>query len=285
MASNNYYYLISGLPDILFDDAKSQISIEAYKAELANNLLPEDYNLIKLYFSSIDNQNLLKYLVDENAEFSNLGNLDKSDFEEVIALLKEEENNINTQIPEYFIPFIQGYYNDAPVIKDLSWENQLISLYYDYILKTKNDFVRDYFQFEMNVSNILTALNCRKYNLDVKENVIGDNEISNQLRESGAKDFGLNLLIDYFDQLVRISETDNILEKEKKIDLLKWNFIDDNTFFHYFDIEKVFGYLIKLTILERWLKLSKENGEKTFREALSKLESSYEFPEEFLLKK
>ena len=137
----------------------------------------------------------------------------------------------------------------------------------------------------MNVSNILTAINCRKYNLDVKENVIGDNEVSNQLRESGAKDFGLSVLIDYFDELSKISEEENILEKEKKIDLLKWKFIDDNTFFHYFTIEKVFGYLIKLEILERWLKLNKENGEKTFREALGKLESSYEFPEEFLLKK
>ena len=53
--------------------------------------------------------------------------------------------------------------------------------------------------------------------------------------------------------------------REKKIDLLKWNWLEENTFFKTFDIESVFAYLLKLEMIERWVTLDKDAGEKTFR--------------------
>ena len=57
--------------------------------------------------------------------------------------------------------------------------------------------------------------------------------------------------------------------------------MDDNTFFNYFTIEKIFINLVKLEILERWLSFDKDTGADQFNNILKKLESSYEFPEEF----
>ena len=61
----------------------------------------------------------------------------------------------------------------------------------------------------------------------------------------------------------------DLVAREKKIDLLKWQWLDDNTFFKTFDIESVFAYLLKLEMIERWVVLDKARGEKTFREIVS----------------
>ena len=64
--------------------------------------------------------------------------------------------------------------------------------------------------------------------------------------------------------------------REKKIDLLKWKWLDDNTFFKTFDIESVFAYLLKLEMIERWVTLDKARGEKTFRELVGAMKMGSE---------
>jgi len=54
--------------------------------------------------------------------------------------------------------------------------------------------------------------------------------------------------------------------REKEIDLLKWKWLEEQTFFKTFDIESVYAYLLKLEMIERWVALDKETGDKTFRE-------------------
>jgi hypothetical protein len=71
----------------------------------------------------------------------------------------------------------------------------------------------------------------------------------------------------------------------EKIDLLRWEFIDEAVFFHYFDIDKILGYLLRLMIALRWFRLERPAGESLFRELLEKMEKSYQLPEEFQRKK
>ncbi len=52
--------------------------------------------------------------------------------------------------------------------------------------------------------------------------------------------------------------------REKKVDLLKWEWLEEHTFFKPFDIESVFAYLLKLEMIERWVMLDKATGEKDF---------------------
>ena len=54
--------------------------------------------------------------------------------------------------------------------------------------------------------------------------------------------------------------------REKKIDLLKWNWLEEHTFFKTFDFESVFAYLLRVEMIERWTALDKAAGEKTFRQ-------------------
>ena len=52
----------------------------------------------------------------------------------------------------------------------------------------------------------------------------------------------------------------------------------------YFDIEKIFSYLIKIEIIERWMKLDKKTGEQMFNDLLTELVENYELPAEFTKK-
>ena len=54
--------------------------------------------------------------------------------------------------------------------------------------------------------------------------------------------------------------------RERKIDLLKWNWLEEHTFFKTFDFESVFAYLLRIEMIERWTALDKASGEKTFRQ-------------------
>ena len=82
------------------------------------------------------------------------------------------------------------------------------------------------------------------------------------------------------EQIQSIAEETEVTEKERKIEQLKWSWLEENTFFDYFTIEKVFAYLLKLEIIERWYMLNREQGEKTLRDMIARLKSEVQVPEE-----
>ena len=57
---------------------------------------------------------------------------------------------------------------------------------------------------------------------------------------------------------------------------MKWEWLEEHTFFKPFDIESVFAYLLKLEMIERWVMLDKVTGEKTFREIVGAMKKGSE---------
>ena len=83
------------------------------------------------------------------------------------------------------------------------------------------------------------------------------------------------------DDVIRIHEMSDPVEKERKLDLLKWEWLEDRTFFCYFSVERLFAFLIKLDIIERWTHIDKEQGGKVFRSLVEQLKNEVEIPQEF----
>ena len=148
-------------------------------------------------------------------------------------------------------------------------------------MKCGNKFVSEWFELNLNVNNILAAMAARKYKMDVTKVSVGTNMVAEALRNSNARDFGLADDLEYFEQLTRINDTVDLVEREKKIDLLKWNWMDDNTFFNYFTIERIFVFLMKLEMIERWVSLDKEKGNEMFRKLIDQLKDEVQIPQEF----
>ena len=101
------------------------------------------------------------------------------------------------------------------------------------------------------------------------------------LRTSNARDFGLSGELDYFEPLIKIAETENLLEREKKLDQLRWDWLEENTFFDYFTVERLFVFLLQLEMVERWIALDKEKGNQLFRKMIETLKNEVQIPEEF----
>ena len=56
----------------------------------------------------------------------------------------------------------------------------------------------------------------------------------------------------------------SILEGEKILDLARWNFLDSLSYGHYFDLDFLLIYALKLKILQRWDKIQKADKENLF---------------------
>lgn len=280
-----YYYLIAGLPELQLDDQKLKMSLSDFKNELDDHLSSFDRKVIAYFFMQFDNENLLKYLHNKEAELNPLGNLTSTQFDEMLMRFKETDNPNEPFIHSYFKQFVPAFLSEMPVYPQMSWADQLTSLYYDFASKSKNEFVAEWFNFNLNISNVLAAVNCMKYGYNREASIIGSSEIAEAIRTSNSKDFGIAPLFPEVEELIRLADEADILERERKIDLIRWNWLEEKGFFHYFDVEHIFVYLVRLQLLSRWVKLEKESGLKVFREMISSLQHSFEFPNEFTIQK
>ena len=276
---SKYYCLIAGLPNIALDDSKLTYSISEFRQELEGVLTCADKKLIDLFFLKFDNKNLIAQAKHPDSDPDQRGCITYEEFNDLFKALKDgEQPPKNNRIPTYYKEFFKLYLESEGKgnKEEISWEDRLAGLYYDYAMKCSNRFVSEWFELNLNINNMLTAITCRKHNLDKSEYIVGHNEVAEALRTSNARDFGLGDLVDYLPALQRIAEETDLMAREKKVDLLKWHWLDENTFFTPFDIESVFAYLLKLEMIERWVTLDKLTGERTFRDLVRSMKKGSE---------
>ena len=278
--SKYYYYLVAGLPELTLEDSKLSYTVADFKAELYPDLSDEDRRLIDLFYLKFDNANVLKLLKDKDAAIDPRGNYSAEELAEFISSLKEGDEIADAVFPSYLSTFISEYFNVAAE-DDFLHEDRLAALYYEYAMKCKNKFVSSWFAFNLTMNNILVALTARKFKMDIAPLIVGDTEVCEALRTSGARDFGLTGEVDFLDQLVKISETEELVEREKKIDQLRWNWMEEATFFNYFTVERLFVFLLQLEMIERWISLDKEKGNQLFRSIIATLKNEVQIPAEF----
>jgi len=274
-----YYYLVAGLPDISLEDGKLSYTISDFRAESYGDLSAKDQALIDLFYLKYDHADLLSLLKDKDAVTQGKGNFSSEDLLQLIASVKEGEKP-DAKFPSYLYDFIAQYLA-LPADELYKAENLLASAYYAYAMKSKNPFIASWFVFNLNINNILAAFAARKYKMNVAEVIVGDTDVCEMLRTSNARDFGLSETLDYFEPLQRLVETDDLVEREKKVDQLKWKWLEDASFFHYFTVERLFVFLLQLEMIERWVLLDKEKGSELFRQMIQNLKDEVQIPEEF----
>lgn len=278
---SKYYCLVAGLPDISLEDGKLSYTVANLKSDIYSELSSSDRALIDLFFLKYDNSNLLKLLKNKEVEVDFYGNYSVDQLSRFITLVKEGEISDLENCPSYMFLFISNYLQRISTDEFFIPEDCLANYYYNYAIKCNNTFVSSWFEFNLNINNVLTALTARKYKLEVAPNIIGKTDISEVIRTSNARDFGLTGTLEYLEQLIRIAETEELVDREKKIDLLKWSWMEDAIFFDYFTIERIFVFLLKFEMIERWISLDKEKGSELFRSIIESLKNEVQIPAEF----
>lgn len=292
----NYYYIISGLPDISFDDSKAALSADEFRTEVYEALSGADRKVMDMLLLENDCRNLLGLLNSAQASLTDAtldlhrtytdatpmleGLFSVEQLEELVSAVKAQDK-CPAGIPQFMYRFVQEY-------QDESWrelagfaEDRLWALFYEYAMQADNEFVRSWYRFNLDVNNIQTAITARKYELDMQKVIVGQNDTAQALRTSGARDWGLSQELDYFDDVVRLLDEDDLSYRERKADMLRWNWLEEHTFFNYFTVERLFSFMVRLGIVERWTTLDKEKGQQLFRKLIGDLKEQTEVPAEF----
>ena len=256
---SKYYYLVTGLPELTLEDNKLRYSVADFKKEFYPELSSGDKKLVDLFYLRFDNENVLSLLKDREAQIDERGNYSADSIRAIIGQIQEEGKILTPNVlPSYLNQFITSYMLDPTFTEGkVMVVDRLAAMYYAYAMKCGNDFLSSWFEFNLHVNNILVALTARKFKMEVEPLIVGDTEVCQTLRSSNARDFGLSSEVDYLEQVVKISEIADLVEREKKIDQLRWKWMEDKTFFEYFSLERLYVFLLQTDIIERCLTLDK----------------------------
>lgn len=275
----NYYCYIAGMPDLQIDNPKSVPTLQNIIDDVTPLLSYWDLRAFTLLRNRYDNDNLLLFLKDKDADLNPLGTLSSKDWQEIIAII-DESNELNPAKDKRILPYVLEFYThykkeESTIVFP---QEYLSSLYYEYGIKCNNSFISNWFTFNLNVNNILTALTCKKYNWEIKSALVGNNNVVDTIKTNqNAKDFNLKTEVDYIDKIINISDTTNLLDKERKIDLLKWEWLENNSFYKDFSVEKIFAFWLKAELMHRWDNLSQEHGSEIFRSMINDLKKDVKF--------
>ncbi|MCQ2267691.1 MAG: DUF2764 domain-containing protein [Bacteroidaceae bacterium] len=277
---SNYYCLMTGVPSISLDQPSS-MSYAQFREECEENLTAADKKLLSYSYLRQDCLNLVKLLQNPEAQLSLLGNYSETQLRELIAEAQNSEFKVEG-FPEFLADFIRHSYAANAGKADYFADDAVMLAYYEYAMSCKNEMIAEWFKLNFTLSNILTALIARQNGWNVADYVRGENEVNDMIKSNKSKDFDLSREYDFVAEIMKIVDTDDPVEKEKKIDAFKWLWLDEKTFFEPFNIEAVFAYLCKLEMQLRWEMLDPEKGKETFTEIIENLRSEAKVPAEFV---
>ena len=272
IAGGNYYCLIAGLPEISPDDKKLSLSVRELRAYLSDYLTKKEIDTIDLFFLPNDNAQIIRLLQKQEPDLSL----------QTVFTAEQLEDEIQEPMfaPSYIKEYLLDLQKEDREVTNRLPEVELSERYWNFMLSQKERLIRKYAEFSLNIKNLITALNCRKYHLEIDKEVIGDSYFTKQLKTSRAKDFELSDNYPYVDTVLALFDKD-ASEREYKIDMLYWKFLDEETEHKYFTFDNVIAFTLKLMILERWSKMTTEQGKTIFRELLERFKNEFQFAKEF----
>lgn len=270
----SYIAFIAGLPDISADDRKLSITLKNFNEAAADYLSSKDRAMLDLLLMTEDNKQIVRLLENQEPDT-------QLDTVFPLNVLQAEVEGVEvSKLPKYLQTFISDY-KGGKIKEGESAENILSASYYSALKSCGNKFIAEYAEFSMNFKNLVAALNCRKFGKSIADEIIGNNAFCAELKTSQLKDFGLADENEWVAQVVALMASPNLVEREKGLDSVMWNYLDEALTFKYFSVEILIAYVLKLKSLERWSKMDTESGRKVFSELVDKFRKSLKFGDQF----
>lgn len=275
MFKREYHYLVAGLDDLVFDSGKGVAAIAEFRKELELSLHPSDYSVVSILFLPHDNRNLMTYLEGSGKEWDTMGIYSLQDMEEQRRISESilREDDI---LPPYMVEAIRNWFDSGSTNDRFETERFLAEGYVNAALASGNRFLINYVRFDRDMKNVNALINSKALGLDAGNFISGDYPLARRLREifKSSRDFQIPPEPDYVPNIFRIMMEEEFLERERKIDLARWDFINSDTFFEYFSVDWIMGYLIKLSIVTRWKQLDPETGKIMLRNLVEEMKPS-----------
>lgn len=271
MFERNYYSLVAGLKEYALEadnkgfDARE--IIETIRCELSLG----DRRTLELFYGSCDVANLIG-LRSGKTNFSPLGNFSREELEQAL------EGKF--RLPSYLADVVAAYADpegEEAERMDMTrpFERNLYESYYRACAASKCRFLREWSDFDRTLRNVCAAYSARRSGVAPETVVVGHDDITDSLSRSSASDFGLKGELEYLDDVVAaVSDERNLLEKERKIDRIRWRMSDELAISNYFDMAAILSYLVKVNLVERWFSLDEATGRRLYDKLLTTLSGS-----------
>lgn len=273
--AKNYYCLVAGLREFALDGDIKGFDAREIIEEIASELSREDARALRGWMLFHDVCNIVN-LRSGREGFSTLGNFSREEIAEQAERPTELPREL-AEVVELYAEAARGEVDAdderlARVDTSRSFATELFAAYYRYCATSKCRFLREWSEVDRNLRNITAALAARAKGLTIADWMVGDGEVVQQLSRSSAVDFGLKGEIGYVDTLIgALAENENLLDKEHRIDMIRWNLSEEISTFDYFNIGFLLGYIVRLSLVHRWARLDAERGKAMFQKLVDSL--------------
>lgn len=244
-----YYCLIASLGELSLQTDAARTDFSAIRHEIAGELSVRDAAAVELLYGYYDVENLLAALRGSDVPHNELGNLSK----EQIAAEIEAQGTDDEPFVSLLATPIRGaldlYMGRVAVDEDqvqvdrdqMALERGLLGQFYRACEGAKSDFLQNWAAADRTMRNVVAGADF----------MVG--ELPEEYKESS-----------WWAGMEEVLATKDFVEREHKMDAVRWDLSDELAADHYFDLDAVLSYIVKLNILERWAYLNKQTGRDRF---------------------
>ena len=139
-------------------------------------------------------------------------------------------------------------------------EETLTAEFYDKAAGSKNRFIREYFDFDGRLRNMKV------------------NYLAKRLGKNG-EDYMVELPEADFDEETQVRDIladADFVEREQKMDELKWEKASDIARMDYFNMNAILAFLVKAKTVQRWAELDAAKGDEMFRKLVKEVRGTFE---------
>ena len=143
--------------------------------------------------------------------------------------------------------------------------------FYKKALAHRNAFIREFFMFDLNARNAKVRYLNQALGRDPQQDVLS-------LADPDAEETGIEAEEPEFKEAARLQtilEGKDILARERGIDDLYWDKIDEITLFDYLTFNRILGVVVKMMIIRRWLILDEETGRAMFKKLVDEVRGTF----------
>jgi hypothetical protein len=270
MFEKNYYCLVAGLREYALDSDTKGFNAREIIAEILEEVSSGDAEAVRLLYGYYDCENIIALRAGRSA-YNPLGNIPAEEL--------EQEMTSPQSLPKAMAQVLKDYAateseETEGVDLSLGFERALLTAYYEECARSKSRFVRQWSEFDRTLRNVAAAAVARSKDRRVDSVTVGKGDVVAQLQRSSAADFGLRGELTYVDAiLAAVNDEQNMVEKEHKIDLIRWEHAGELASSDYFNINAILSYLVKINIVARWSQLDPKRGRAMLDRIMAELDS------------
>lgn len=269
MFETNYYSLVAGLREYTLDADTKGFDATEIVAEILEELSKSDARAVRLMYAYYDCENLIARKASR-AAYNPLGNIAAEELDDELSSPKRVAEPMARVIRAYADP--EGEWAEGLDMTQ-SFEKALLAAYYEACSNANCRFLREWAEFDRTLRNVSAAAVARSLGRPIDSVTVGGGEVVEQLQRSSAADFGLRGEVAYIDAVIAaVNDEQNLLEKEHKIDMVRWEQALELAGFDYFNINAILSYLARINIVARWSLLDAKRGREMLQRIMAELD-------------